>query len=104
MISTRIGLRSYWNRLVNWLDRSLTEPDDTDSIRVRKITVGLLSLAIIPASFAWTISFLPLDLNPATNVLNAIISLMYVAGAIFLFRTKNFKVYVNLLALVSLTF
>jgi guanylate cyclase len=73
-------------------------------MRVRKITIGLVSLAVIPVNLAWTFSFLPLNLGLDVTVMNVVIGLVYTTGAIILFWTRNFTVYLNLLALTSLAF
>lgn len=97
-------IHSVWSQLVSWLSQSLVDPDDSDSKRVRKITIGLVSLAVMPVNLAWTLSFLPLNLGPEVTMMNIVIGLVYAAAAFTLFRTKDFKLYINLLALTTLAF
>jgi len=57
-----------WQRLIKWTCSRLTDPEDTDNVRVRKITVGLLSLIIIPINITWTLSFIPLGLDSSVAI------------------------------------
>lgn len=92
-------MRESWKKLVTWVSKSVTLPEDTESIRIRKTTLTLVFLAIIPANLIWTFSFFSLGLRNAGAV-NLASSIYYLVGIVFLFRTRNFSAYLN----ISFTF
>lgn len=98
------NVRLFRRRVINRLADSLAEPDDTDNVRVRKVIVGLVALAIIPVNLSWSISFFYLGGTVAlTGLVNLVVGAIYITGAVYLYRTKQFTTYLNILAGATLT-
>jgi guanylate cyclase len=84
-----------WKNFVAWVRDSITLPGDSESILIRKTTLTLIILLIIPGNLIWTFSFISMGLTRAAAI-NLASSVFYLLGIVFLFRTRNFHVYLNL--------
>ena len=84
-----------WNNFVAWVRDSITLLGDSESIRIRKTTLTLIVLLIIPVNLIWTFSFISMGLTRAATV-NLVSSVFYLASTVFLFRTRNFHAYLNI--------
>ena len=96
-------MRAAWKEFVAWVARSVTLPEDSESIRIRKTTVAVIFIIIVPINFAWTLSLfylgltLPALINLGQGVLNAL-------GDIYLFRTRNFTYFGHAMMAVLLVY
>lgn len=82
-------MRESWKRFVAWVSHSVTLPDDSESIRIRKTTVAVIFIVIVPVNFIWTFSLFSLGLKLAA-LINLTQGLMTTLGNVYLFRTRNF--------------
>jgi hypothetical protein len=55
-------MRNRWKNFVAWFDASVTIPEDSESIRIRKTTITIAYLVLIPITFLWTLALLNLQL------------------------------------------
>ena len=55
-------MRNRWKNFVAWVDASVTLPEDSESIRIRKTTITIAYLVFIPITFLWTLALLNLQL------------------------------------------
>jgi guanylate cyclase len=84
-----------WKNFVARVRDSITLPGDSESIRIRKTTLTLIVLLIIPGNLIWTLSFISMGLTRAATV-NLASTVFYLASTVFLFRTRNFHAYFNI--------
>jgi hypothetical protein len=81
-------MASLWRRLVHWLGENVTLPEDSESIRIRKTTIATVSLAVVPISLGWSVSFFQIGLQQM-GFLNATYSLVVALAVLFLIRTEE---------------
>ena len=56
-------MREIWERFVGWVRRSVTLPNDSESIRIRKTTIAIIHLIIIPVNNGWTVALISMGLE-----------------------------------------
>ncbi|HUF37832.1 MAG TPA: adenylate/guanylate cyclase domain-containing protein [Anaerolineales bacterium] len=96
-------MRSTWSTFVAWVNRSVTLPDDSESIRIRKTTLAIIFIVIVPVNFVWTLSLFYLGLMlPA--LINLAHGLLTAAAIVYLFRTRNFANFGHALMAVTLVY
>jgi len=82
-------MRKQWKTFVAWVRRSVTLTEDSESLSIRKTTLTIIFLIIIPVNFIWTISLFSLGLN-AAGIINLAQGIYFSAACAYLFYTKNF--------------
>lgn len=92
-----------WKDIVSWVDAAVARPEDTESIRIRKTTIALVTMAIVPISLVWTASFFSLGLNVVAGI-NLATGMMFSAAILFLFRTKKFGTYLNIMIFIAMIY
>ena len=56
-------MRNRWKNFVTWVNTSVTLPEDSESIRIRKTTITIAYLVFfIPITFLWKLALLNLQL------------------------------------------
>lgn len=88
-------MRNRWKNFVAWVDTSVTLPEDSESIRIRKTTITIAYLVFIPITFLWTLALLNLQLWVA-GWINLTFNLHCLISATYLFRKRNFLVFYNI--------
>jgi guanylate cyclase len=60
-------------------------------------------MAIVPINLAWTASFFSLGLNVVAGI-NLATGIMFTAVIVFLYRTRKFKTYLNIMILIAMIY
>jgi guanylate cyclase len=102
-INAKVEMNRYWKDLNSWVSVAVALPEDTESIRIRKTTIALVTMAIIPINLAWTVSFFSLGLNTVAGI-NLATGMMFSAAIVFLFRTKKFGTYLNIMIFIAMIY
>ena len=92
-----------WKDLVSWVGTAVTLPEDKESIHIRKTTITLISLALIPMNLVWTASFFSLGLDLVAGI-NLTTGIMITAAVVFLFWTRNFRAYLNITIFIAMVY
>jgi len=87
-------MRNKWKKFVAWVEASVTLADDSETYRIRKRTLTILFLMIIPVNFIWTVSLYSLGLAFA-GAINLAQGILISVMTVYLFRTQNFVVFFN---------
>jgi adenylate cyclase len=87
-------MRNRWKNFVAWVEDSVTLPEDSESLRIRKMTITIAYLVIIPITFIWTLALFYLQLW-AAGWINLAFNLHTLVSGVYLFRTRNFIVFFN---------
>jgi len=87
-------MRNRWKNFVAWVEDSVTLPEDSESLRIRKTTITIAYLITIPITFIWTIALFNLQLW-AAGWINLAFNLHTLISGVYLFRTRNFIVFYN---------
>jgi guanylate cyclase len=96
-------MQNSWKDFVSWVGATVAQPEDTESIRIRKTTITLISLALIPINLTWTVSFFSLGLNGAAGI-NLVTGVLIAAVIVFLFRTWKFGTYLNIVIFIAIIY
>jgi len=88
-------MRNRWKNFVAWVDASVTLPEDSESIRIRKTTITIAYLVFIPITFLWTLALFNIQLW-AAGWINLAFNLHCLISATYLFRKRNFIVFYNI--------
>lgn len=88
-------MKAVWKRFVTWVEESVVLPDDSETYRIRKRTLTIIFMMIIPVNFIWTISLYSSGLAVA-GMINLAQGVLISITTIYLFRTRNFKVFFNI--------
>jgi hypothetical protein len=102
-INAKAEMNRYWKDLNTWVSAAVALPEDTESIRIRKTTIALVTMAIVPINLAWTASFFSLGLNVVAGI-NLATGIMFTAVIVFLYRTRKFKTYLNIMILIAMIY
>lgn len=96
-------MRETWERFVGWVRRSVTLPEDSENIRIRKTTIAVVFIIIVPVNAIWTASLFSMGLAlPAwINLAQGGIATL---AMLYLFQTRNFKVFINVALGVTLLY
>jgi len=87
-------MQKTWKRFVSWVRRSVTLPDDSESIAIRKTTIAIVFIIIVPVNTLWTVSLFSMGLAlPAW--INSGQGLLTTLACLYLFRTLNFQMFLN---------
>jgi class 3 adenylate cyclase len=87
-------MKEAWKKYVAWVTGSVTRPDDSESVRIRKTTLAIVFFLLIPVNSVWTLALFSLNLLTAA-VINLSGVLWVIAACIYLVRTRNFIVFTN---------
>ncbi len=87
-------MRDIWKNFVTWVEDAVTLPEDSESIRIRKTTLAIIVIVIIPVNSIWTLSLFYLNLQAAA-FFNLAHGFLCTSAIIYLFKTRNFTVFYN---------
>lgn len=89
-------MRKAWSKFVAWVERSVTRPEDSESLRIRKTVVVIVILFVALGNFAWTLALTRIGLQrPALiSIAYGVVNLLAVFG--WLFRSRNFTVFTHI--------
>jgi hypothetical protein len=69
---------STWKNVISRVSAAVALAEDTESVRIRKTTIALCTMAIIPINLGWTVSFFLLELNVVAGI-NLATGIMFTA-------------------------
>lgn len=87
-------MKEAWSKYVAWVGRSVTLPDDSESVRVRKTTLAIVYFLLIPVNSIWTLALFSLNLLTSA-LLNLSGVLLVITACTYLLRTRNFTIFMN---------
>jgi guanylate cyclase len=92
-------MRNRWKNFIAWVEDSVTLPEDSESIHIRKTTITIVFLFTIPVTFIWTFSLLYLNLWVSV-LINLAVMFFATVGSIYLFKTRNLNFFFNFMLAV----